>query len=268
MPHPAVFTDHPLVFAHRGGAALAPENTLAAFDRGLALDADGLEMDVRLSRDGIAVVHHDADLDRTTDHTGPVAARTAEELARVDAGARFESPDGFVFRGRGLGVPSLADVLARYQRTRIIIELKEDTEALARAVVDDIERAGAGTRVCVGSFGSRAMAAVRRLAPDLATSAALDEVRAALHRSRARRPAVRPPYQAFQVPERSERLIIVTPRFVADAARAGVVVQVWTVDDPSDMRRLLGWGVMGIITDRPDVAVSVVRESMGHEARP
>jgi glycerophosphoryl diester phosphodiesterase len=267
MPHPAVFADHPLVFAHRGGAALAPENTLAAFDCGLALGADGLELDVRLSRDGVAVVHHDPNLDRTTDASGPVGARTAAELARVDAGARFESRGASPFRGQGIGVPTLAEVLARYPRARIIVELKEDTEALARAVVGDVQRAGAGDRASLGSFGSRTIAAVRRLAPELATSATRAEVRLALYRSRVRWPVVRPRYHALQVPERSGGTTIVTPRFVADAARAGVLVQVWTVDDPSDMRRLIDWGVMGIITDRPDLAVGVVRESSGHEAR-
>src|ERR671916_49981 len=76
----------PLVYAHRGGAALRPENTIAAFDHGLALGADGLELDVHLSKDGVVVVHHDASLERTTDARGPLGAYTADELARVDAG--------------------------------------------------------------------------------------------------------------------------------------------------------------------------------------
>src|SRR5215210_8056999 len=96
----------PLVYAHRGGAKLRPENTLASFDNGLALGADGLELDVRLSRDGQVVVHHDAALDRTTNASGPVADRTAAELAMVDAGYRFEARDGaasrFPFRGTGI----------------------------------------------------------------------------------------------------------------------------------------------------------------------
>src|SRR4030095_4189244 len=81
----------PLVFAHRGGCVLGPENTLAAFDLGMAAGADGLEFDVHLSSDGIPVVHHDATLERTTNALGPIAARTAAELARVDAGYHFGS---------------------------------------------------------------------------------------------------------------------------------------------------------------------------------
>src|SRR5947209_88539 len=89
----------PLVFAHRGGAALAPENTMAAFDNGLALGADGLELDVRLSRDGRVVVHHDRTLDRTTALTGPIGRRSADELNEA-------------------AVPLLSDVLARNREPR------------------------------------------------------------------------------------------------------------------------------------------------------
>src|SRR5262252_8539584 len=95
----------PLVFAHRGGSALAPENTIAAFDNGLALGADGLELDVHLSRDGVVVVHHDRLLDRTTALRGPIAERTADELGRA-------------------GIPSLEDVLVRYREPRVIVEMK------------------------------------------------------------------------------------------------------------------------------------------------
>ena len=85
------------MFAHRGGAALGPENTLAAFDQGLALGSDGLELDVRLSRDGVVVVHHDSSLERTTDLRGGIASRTADDLARADAGYFFRRGDDFPF---------------------------------------------------------------------------------------------------------------------------------------------------------------------------
>src|SRR5262249_4645427 len=147
----------PLVFAHRGGSALRPENTLAAFANGLSLGADGLELDVHLSRDGVVVVHHDRTLERTTTLGGPIAARTADELARVD-------------------VPSLAEVLARHRTTRVIVELKVNHPELAQAVVGVIRGADAIDRVCIGSFGRRVLRAVRALEPAIATSAAREEV--------------------------------------------------------------------------------------------
>ena len=126
---------------------------MAAFEAGLAAGADGLELDVHLSRDGRVVVHHDRQLDRTTNLRGPVAAHTADELARADAGYRFEADGLFPFRGRGIGVPTLADVLARFPDVRVIIELKVNTLEMARAVVGTVRAADAVDRVCIGSFG-------------------------------------------------------------------------------------------------------------------
>ena len=239
--HPALRSSRPLVFAHRGGGKIGPENTIAAFDRGLATGADGLELDVHLSRDGIVVVHHDDTLDRTTRANGPLARRTAAELGAFD-------------------VPTLADVLARYRNTAIIIELKQRGAALANAVVKEVRRAGAADRVCLGSYSVTALRAARMAAPDIATSGARFEVRLALYRSWVGLSPGRVPYQAFQVPETSGATRVISPRFVQLAHKAGLVVQAWTVDEPQDIRRLLDWGVDGIISDRPDVAVEVVRE--------
>src|SRR6186997_386013 len=112
MPR-ATFYDSsfPLVFAHRGGCALGPENTIAAFDLGLAAGADGLELDVHLSADGVVVVHHDETLDRTTGGAGPLVRLTARELAAVDAAYNFERGGAHPFRGQGIGIPTLREVL-------------------------------------------------------------------------------------------------------------------------------------------------------------
>jgi glycerophosphoryl diester phosphodiesterase len=249
----------PGVFAHRGGASLAPENTIAAFDAGLRAGADGLELDVHLSSDGVPVVIHDPSLDRTTNATGMVAARTARELAQLDAGAWFPSPQAatFPFRGLGIGVPSLADVLARYPATPTIIEMKVDTEDCGRRVAAVVRVAGAADRVCLAGFGVRSARGARAALREAATSACHTEVRWALYRSWvgwAWRPRG---YGGFQVPERAGRLRVVSPRFVACAHRCGLAVQVWTVDDGDDMARLLEWGVDGLISNRPDLAVSV-----------
>lgn len=248
-----------LVFAHRGGSGLAPENTSAAFDNGLRLGADGLELDVRLSRDVQVVVHHDRTLDRTTNLRGAITDFTADELAHADAGYRFDQNGTFPFRGRGLGVPLLADVLARHRDIPVIIELKVNAPELASAVVDVVRRTDAIDRVCVGSFGLRALRAVRRLEPAMATSAAREEVRWALYRSWFRWPVSRVAYACYQVPEWSGRTRVVSRRFVAAAHGAGLPVQVWTVDTDIDARRLIDWGVDALITDRPDVIVPVCK---------
>jgi glycerophosphoryl diester phosphodiesterase len=233
----------PLVFAHRGGAALAPENTIGAFDNGIALGADGLELDVRVSRDGVVVVHHDHLLDRTTTLRGPVEQRTADELARAN-------------------VPALAEVLARYRDTRVIIEMKVNSADAAHATVDTVRRADSVDRVCLGAFGRRVLREARAIEPAIATSAAREEVRWALYRSWARWPASRVGYSGFQVPEMAGRTRIVSPRFIDIAHRTGLAVQVWTVDTEGDARRLIDWGVDALITDRPDLVVPIVRSCL------
>ena len=259
MLHPFFSATRPLVFAHRGGSALAPENTLAAFDNGLALGANGLELDVHFSRDGIVVVHHDDMLERTTNLQGPVAERTAGELSRADAGFFFRDRRGFPFRGRGIGVPTLADVLFKYRDVRIILELKGPGVELARATVETVRAAGAIDRVCLGAFSARVLRAARAFEPALATSASASDVRWALYRSWFRLPISRVRYAGYQIPEWAGRTHVVTPRFIEAAHRAGLGVQVWTVDDPADATRLLAWGVDALITDRPDLMVPLVR---------
>src|SRR4051794_16662408 len=259
--HPFFAASRPLVFAHRGGSGLAPENTIMAFETGVALGADGLELDVRLSRDGVVVVHHDASLDRTTNARGRVDALDAAELARVDAGYHFRRAEGqpeYPCRGQGIGVPTLAAVLARFRDARIIVELKLNDAALADAALDVVRRADAVERVCFGSFGSRVLRAARTAEPALATSASREEVRWALYRSWCGWPYRRPAYAGFQVPEWSGRTRVVSRRFVDAAHRAGLGVQVWTVDTEDTARRLLGLGVDALITDRPDRIVPVV----------
>jgi glycerophosphoryl diester phosphodiesterase len=271
-PHPALSLGRPQVFAHRGGAALRPENTILAFDHGLSLGADGLELDVHLSRDGVVVVHHDATLDRTTNGCGALAALTADELARLDAGYRFGPPSPaepgpatarqpamHPFRGLAGGVPTLKEALRRYPSAWIIIELKVNDPVLAQKTIDEVRAAGAVERVALGSFGTRVLRAARAYEPRILTGASQEETRLALYRSWVFWPVRHPPNDAFQVPEQSGSTRVVSPRFVRYAHEAGVAVQVWTVDEAADMRRLLDWGVDGIISDRPDTAVEVVK---------
>ena len=248
----------PQVFAHRGGCALGPENTIAAFDLGLAAGADGLELDVHLSSDGVVVVCHDDTLDRTTRGTGPVRALTAAQLAAVDAGWQFaDGKGGYPFREKGVRVPTLREVLRRYPDIPVIVEMKVDSAAMGRAVADEVKMAGAEDRVCAAGYGQRAMDAVRSALPRMATSACHPEVRLAVYRSLAGWPVRRVPYQVYQVPEWAGVIPVASRRFIRHAHDADLRVQIWTVDTEADMRRLLAWGADGLISNRPDVAVRV-----------
>jgi glycerophosphoryl diester phosphodiesterase len=253
------FFDHPrpLVFAHRGGSALGPENTIAAFDRGMEAGADGFELDVHLSVDGVVVVHHDSTLDRTTSASGPVASRTADELARVDAGYHFSVNGAHPCRGQGVGVPTLRDVLRRYSDVPVIIEMKVDSVAMGEALAREVRSADAVDRVCAAGFGTRSSAAARAALPEMACSACHAEVRLAVYRTLAHWPVRHARYGGYQVPECSGMLRIVSPRFIRYAHDASMKVHVWTIDEERDMRRLLEWGVDGLISNRPDLAVQV-----------
>jgi glycerophosphoryl diester phosphodiesterase len=136
----------------------------------------------------------------------------------------------------------------------MLIELKGADERLARAVVELVHEARAAGRVTVGSFLKGALDAVRALDPAIRTGADMDDVRSGLNGA-----AGRPAFDAFQVPEVYAGMRIVTPEFISRAHEAGVSVTVWTVNEEADMRRLLDWGVDGLITDRPDIALPLVR---------
>ncbi|HTU99532.1 MAG TPA: glycerophosphodiester phosphodiesterase [Luteitalea sp.] len=256
--HPVLSLDSPLVFAHRGGSVLRPENTVVAFDHGLALGADGLEFDVRLSRDGEPMVHHDETLDRTTDGRGALTALSAAELERLDAGHHFRGLDGETFRGQGVRIPRLTEVLARYD-VPCIIELKGHDPEVGRRAAAVVRAAGALGRVCFGGFTDAVVRAARETGADVITSAAKEEIRWFLYRSWLGLAPTQTAYRAFQVPETAGVTRVVSRRFVRAATRARIPVAVWTVDEPADMERLLEWGVRGVISDRPDLAVPAVR---------
>ena len=170
--------DRRLAIAHRGGALRRPENTMAAFDYAVGLGVDAIELDVRLSRDGEAMVIHDPTVDRTTDGAGRVADHTADALTRLDAAARFDDParpGALPYRGQGIGVPTLAAVLARHRDMRFTVELKGAEMALADRALVVVRRADAVDRVSFGSFHWRSLRRVRRALPGLVTSASVPE---------------------------------------------------------------------------------------------
>lgn len=248
--------DAPVVIAHRGGARLRPENTMAAFDHAASLGVDAIECDVHLSRDGQVVVIHDDTVDRTTNASGAVSAFTAAELAQMDAAWGFRGLDGErAFRNRGIGIPTLADVMAHHQHLRFVIELKGADPTIVGPVLRVIgDRRG---DVVVGGFSHAVLSEVRRQARDVATSASSREVRRALRRAWFGLGPGGVDYQLFQVPVRFGGRRVLSERFARAARRSGLPVHVWVTDDAEEMRQLRTWGVTGLITDRPDVACTL-----------
>jgi glycerophosphoryl diester phosphodiesterase len=250
----------PTLVAHRGGAKVAPENTLFAFSQ--ARDRWGahqLELDVHLSRDGVPMVSHDPDLDRITNGHGPVRDLPAAELARLDAAWSFSLDGGRTFpcRGRGIGLATLDEVL-RTVPLPAMIDIKEDDEAARAAALATIRAAGATHRVCIGSAQDRAAAALVEAAPEMAHFFPEGAARSFLIAVATGRAIPESPYDVLAIPFEDGGREIATTAFIAAAHAQGLAVQVWTVDEPGQMRVLIRRDADGIQTDRPDLLRAVL----------
>ncbi len=234
MPAPG----RPLLIAHRGASVDAPENTIAAFELALEQGADGLELDVHLSADGHPVVIHDFTLERTTDGAGPVSALRVRELKRLDAGGWHDR------RFQGQRIQTLQEVLERFRdRTRFWLELKGGSTlypGLEERVVSTIEIYDVVDRVLVQSFDPGAIGEVRTLNLQIRVGAVVAQA---------------PLDRALLVPGMVDAicpaLAVGSAGLIAEVRQAGLDCHVWTVNEPAQVDRLVGWGVSGIITDRP-----------------
>ena len=263
MVHPFLRELRPtLHISHRGGAALAPENTLVAFrlatDR---FDTDMIEMDVRATSDGELVVVHDATLDRTTDVVGGVADFAWQELSTVDAGFQFTSNGGraFPFRGKGVRIPRLEEVLRAFPRTLFNIEVKDDIPSIEDGFADVVRNTGALARVCVGSENDAVSKRLLRTLPDACHFYPRNAVTNLLIGLKAgETPRDDDPYTVLDIPLYYGGARLVDTQLLFRAAQFGRWVNVWTVNDRSEMERLVEEQVGGIITDRPDLLREVL----------
>jgi glycerophosphoryl diester phosphodiesterase len=263
-PHPYFDAAGFQVIAHRGGSGLGPENTLTAFRSSLAAGADVLEMDLRTTADGHLVVLHDATVDRTTDGRGAVNEMTLAQLKKLDAGYRWTADQGrsFPFRGRGITVPTLSEVLAVFAETPLITEIKEKRPEVSQSVCEMLRRHGRMTSVLVASVHGGVLERFRQVCPGAATSAGPSEALWFYLLSRAGlAPLYSPDMQALQVPVTFKGLAVVSPRFIAAAHARNLTVAVWTVNAEGTMRRLIAAGVDGIMTDYPDRLVGITEET-------
>lgn len=249
--HPYLDHHRPLAIAHRGGTESAPENSLAAFGAATGLGFGYLETDVHLTLDGVLVAFHNDALDRVTDAHGAIADLPFAEVA--DARIGGTEP-----------IPTLDELLETFPATRFNIDPKSDHTVVA--LVAALRRHGALDRVCLGAFSDERLQRLRSLAgPQLCTAAGPREITAAVAAVRAGRAGGvvsrrAPAYGCLQVPVRHRGVEIVTRPFVEAAHARDLQVHVWTVDDPTEMHRLLDLGVDGLMTDRPSVLRAVLED--------
>ncbi len=250
--------DRPMVIAHRGAAIAAPENTLVACERAVQAGADALELDLHLTSDGHVVVIHDETVDRTTSGSGRVGDLTLERLQALDAGHAFADDSGaHPFRGQGIQVPTLDELIDAFPDVRLSLDLKGRTSALLERVLALLQKRGARERTCMAAKDRP----LTRMARDagVATHASHPEIaRLIVFQSVGLGRLVGGLSTIFTVPEFHEGRRVVTPRLIRHLKRRGVPVHVWTVNDPDDMARLLDMGVTGLITDDPATARALI----------
>lgn len=244
--HPYLLAERTIAFAHRGGTEAGPENSLAAFEGATALGFTHLETDVHLSSDGVVVALHDERLDRVTDMAGAVAEMPWAEVSRALIGGTEP-------------IPTLEELLEAFPEARFNIDAKSDE--VVPALAEILVRRAELERVCLGCFSNARMRLLRELLPGACFSASPREVSrlvAAAKLPGSGRQRAAADYHCLQVPVRHKGVEVVTAGFVAAAHARGAQVHVWTIDDPSEMTRLLDLGVDGIMTDRPSVLRDVL----------
>ncbi len=256
MGHPYFELPTPIVIGHRGAAGEAPENTLASFERGLADGAAILESDVHLTRDGVVVMLHDEHVDRTTDGTGDVRELRLEEVAQLDAGHWFSTDEGrtFPFRGRGVRIPTFEEALTRFPGARFNLELKDDDPDLVERALELVARTGRAELTLLTAATDALMERLRARAAALGVPVAIGAAAGDVLRFvRSGLDASAPPSgpMALQVPAEFAGRPLVTPELVRHAHAHGVQVHVWTINEETEMSRLLDLGVDGLVTDHP-----------------
>ena len=258
-----------LNIAHRGGRRIRPEHTLVAYEQALADGADVLELDIHATSDPVPVlvVMHDDMIDRTTNGEGFIKDMTFAELRIYDAGYDFTTDDGAThpYRGMGLVVPSLEEVLEAFPDVPYVIEIKQAEPSIVDAFVAMTREHGVVDQINGASFNNDVLAELRAAAPEMATSFSEDEVAEYFLRSGnpdGIDPDYVPPAEFLQVPPRRGELEVLHERFIPTAHELGLKVHVWTINDEEEMRTLIeDFGVDGIMTDDPPLLTTVIEET-------
>ncbi len=258
------FIPEPRVFAHRGASGGYPENTLLSFGEAVKIGVDVIETDVHFTKDNRFVVAHDGELGRICDGSGLVADYTLAELKKFDAGYGFSADEGksFPYRGMGLSLISLEELLEEFPGQRFNIDLKAKNPAQVPYYCTLIEKCAAVQRVLTASEHAENTRPVRGRFPGMATSFSLSEalIYYFLFRSGLLYFKKRFPADVLQIPEFFGPSRVVSDTFVEQAHKKGLRVHVWTINDEEGMRRLYGAGVDAVMSDHPSLLKRVAAD--------
>lgn len=275
-----------IAYAHQGGAREAPSSTLHAIDKAVSLGAPAIELDVHATADRRLVVCHDATLERTTNESGEIRARTLEELMTLDNSYWFVAgedvqvgrpAESYTCRGRApgdhrFGIATLEEILREFPGIVLNLDIKQtapEVEPYEALLADLLRRYERRDDVIVASFNDAATDAFSAIAPEIPTSAGTAATAEFFHSVHSGTPVPDSVtrHVALQVPATYGEITVVDERFVEGAHSAGLAVHVWTIDERDEMERLLELGVDGIISDSPSVLVALL-EAEGLHWRP
>ena len=255
MTHSFFDIDPPVVIGHRGAAGDRPENTLISFETALEMGAQILESDIQLSSDGVPILLHDPDLERTSDGLGPAMKSSWAEIRELDAGGRFEDEHGVhPYLGKGVRIPSLEEAFERFPDARFNLEIKCRGEAGIRATLDLVARFDRSDRTLLAAGENDIMrdlrVALETHPASPALGASMQEIIATVASAINETPMPEG-VMALQVPANFGDNPLVTQAFVDHAHAHGVQVHVWTINQLDEIGALLDLGADGIITDYP-----------------
>ena len=260
--------DRPIILAHRGGTHLAPEHTMLAFEKSAQLGVDGVEIDIRLTKDEEIIVFHDATIDRTTEGFGLVAEMTLEEINAFNHGYQFEDLDGNpTYRDNKVDVVTLRELLETYSNMLVNIDIKDAPETYEGSLMPSklwrlIEELGVEDRVVVTSFYSEQVDRFNLYAQNrVALGAGESDVRKAFTSFSSQFGHLyHPKVDVFQIPTKSGIATLDSPKFIQFLTNLNIPVHYWTINDLATMNKLIQNGAKGIVTDRPDIAMGLLQK--------
>ncbi|QBP41568.1 glycerophosphodiester phosphodiesterase [Paenisporosarcina antarctica] len=262
--------EHPIILAHRGGSLIAPENSMVAFKKSAELGVHGFEIDIRLTKNEEIIVFHDEYVDRTTDGSGRVADLTLSELKAFDLGYQFVNDhQEFEYRGQGETVITLRELFEEFPQMLINIDMKDSPETYEGSLIPSklwrlIEELNVQNRIVVTSFYDEQIDRFNLYAQNsVALGAGVIEVRKAYSAFTSQFGHLyHPRADVVQIPVKSGVFPLDSEGFIHFLTNLNVSVHYWTINDSQTMERLLQLGAKGIITDRPDVALSLLPDNL------
>lgn len=258
------FTPEPVVLAHRGDSARFPENTLPAFESAVKMKVDVIETDVHLSADGEVVIWHDDTLERMSGDPREISQMTWEEIRQVNAGFQFTADEGKSFPYRDQKIPPvlLKELISRFPEMKFNVDLKDNSRLLAEKYAEILTDLECTDRIVTASFHKSTLTYFRKILPQAISSCTSSEVLRLILLYRSGILTIPFPYKKkiLQVPEYSGKTKVLSSGFIKYLHKRGFKVQVWTVNEATEMNRFLDMGVDGIFTDRPDMLKTVLKK--------